>query len=92
MIFNSFSKGTRKAPLIEYGMIAVAAGDGLNGVFKDIDVDLVIIPSVMLKPYSETFLDGKTLSYVKEQTGKKFFVIKEVYSTKELTDYLWTLE
>lgn len=59
---------------------------------KDIDVDLVIIPSVMLKPYSETFLDGKTLSYVKEQTGKKFFVIKEVYSTKELTDYLWTLE
>ena len=46
----------------------------------------------MLKPYSETFLDGKTLSYVKEKTGKKFFVIKEVYSTKELTDYLWTLE
>lgn len=66
--------------------------DDLIRTVKDIDVDLVIIPSVMLKPYSETFLDGKTLSYVKEQTGKKFFVIKEVYSTKELTDYLWTLE
>lgn len=66
--------------------------DDLIRTVKDIDVDLVIISSVMLKPYSETFLDGKTLSYVKEKTGKKFFVIKEVYSTKELTDYLWTLE
>ena len=66
--------------------------DDLIRTVKDIDVDLVIIPSVMLKPYSEIFLDGKTLSYVKEKTGKKFFVIKEVYSTKELTDYLWTLE
>ena len=58
---------------------------------KDIDADLVVIPSVMLKPYSEMFLDGKTLSYVKEQTNKKFLVIKEIYSTKELVDYLWSL-
>ncbi len=64
--------------------------DDLIRTVKDIDVDLVVIPSVMLKPYSETFLDGKTLSYVKEQTGKEFFVIKEIYSTKELIDYLWT--
>ena len=58
---------------------------------KDKDGDLVIIPSVMLRPYSEDFLDGKTLSYVKEKTGKNFFIIQNIYSMKELTDYLSTL-
>ena len=58
---------------------------------KDLDTDLVVISSVMLKPYSETFLDGKTLSYVKEQTNKEFLVIKDIYSTKEVVDYIWEL-
>ena len=52
------------------------------------DGDFVVIPSVMLRPYSEDFLDGRTLSYVKKQTGKEFFVIQNIYSMKELTDYL----
>ena len=64
--------------------------DDLIRTVKDLDTDLVVIPSVMLKPYSEMFLDGKTLTYVKEQTKKEFLVIKEIYSTKELVDYLWT--
>ena len=63
--------------------------DDLIRTVKNLDTDLVIIPSVMLKPYSEMFLDGKTLTYVKEQTKKEFLVIKEIYSTKELVDYLW---
>lgn len=64
--------------------------DDLIKTVKNLDTDLVVIPSVMLKPYSEMFLDGKTLTYVKEQTKKEFLVIKEIYSTKELVDYLWT--
>lgn len=64
--------------------------DDLIRTVKNFDTDLVVIPSVMLKPYSEMFLDGKTLTYVKEQTKKEFLVIKEIYSTKELVDYLWT--
>lgn len=63
--------------------------DDLIRTVKNLDTDLVVIPSVMLKPYSEMFLDGKTLTYVKEQTKKEFLVIKEIYSTKELVDYLW---
>lgn len=64
--------------------------DDLIRTVKNLDTDLVVIPSVILKPYSEMFLDGKTLTYVKEQTKKEFLVIKEIYSTKELVDYLWT--
>lgn len=65
--------------------------DDLIEALKDKDGDFVVIPSVMLRSYSEDFLDGKTLSYVKEQTGKDFFVIQNIYSMKELTDYLQTL-
>ena len=58
---------------------------------KDVDCDEVIIPSIMLRPYSEDFLDGKTLSYVKEQTNKNFFVQDNIYSLKEVVDYIKTL-
>lgn len=55
------------------------------------ECDFVVIPSVMLRPYSEDFLDGQTLSYVKSKTKKEFFVINNIYSMKELADYLHTL-
>lgn len=55
---------------------------------KNIETDIVVIPSVMLKPYTQDFLDGKSLDYVKQQTGKEFLVINNIYSTKELAQYL----
>lgn len=62
--------------------------DDLVRTVKDIDSDLVIIPSVMLRPYSQDFLDGKTLDYVKKFTKKEFFVVKDIYSMKEIVEYL----
>ena len=43
-------KQQEKTPLKEYGMIAVAAGEGLNTVFKDIDVDYVISGGQTMNP------------------------------------------
>ena len=65
----------------------ITTEDLINTV-KDIECDLVVIPSVMLKPYSEDFLDGKNLSYVKKESGKNFFVVKNIYSIKEVIDYI----
>lgn len=48
----------------------------------------VIIPSVMLRPFTQDFLDGKTLDYVKEKTGLDFYVIQNCYSTKEIVDFV----
>lgn len=48
----------------------------------------VIIPSVMLRPFTQDFLDGKTLEYVKKETNLDFFVIKDCYSTKEIIDFI----
>ena len=49
---------------------------------------MVVIPSVMLRPYSEDFLDGKNLDYVKEQSSKNFFVQQNIYSLKEVIDFI----
>ncbi len=43
-------KQKEKEPEKEYGMIAVAAGEGLNSVFKDIDVDYVISGGQTMNP------------------------------------------
>ena len=64
--------------------------DDLIRDVKDKDCDIVVIPSVMLRPYTETFLDGKDLGFVKKSTGKEFFVVKNVYSMKEIGDLLAT--
>lgn len=48
----------------------------------------VIIPSVMLRPFTQDFLDGKTLDYVKEKTCANFLVIQDCYSTKEIVNFL----
>jgi len=50
--------------------------------------DFVVIPSVMLKPFTELFLDGNDLNYVKEKSGKNFFVVKDSYSLKEVVNLI----
>ena len=55
---------------------------------KNETCDVVIIPSVMLRPYSEDFLDGKNLDYVRAKTGKNFFVQKNIYSLNEVVEFV----
>lgn len=62
--------------------------DDLIRTVKGVECDIAVIPSIMLRPYSEDFLDGKTLSYVKEQSGKEFFVQQNIYSLKEVVDFI----
>lgn len=52
------------------------------------DDTVVNISSVMLRPFTQDFLDGRNLDYVKEKTGLDFFVTKDFYSTKDLFDFL----
>lgn len=62
--------------------------DDLVNTVKDLDGDMVVIPSVMLKPYSEDFLDGNNLDYVKEKSGKEFFVVKNSNSFGEVVELI----
>lgn len=62
--------------------------DDLIATVKDTDCDTVIIPTVMLRPYSEDFLDGRNLDYVRKKSGKNFFVQKNIYSLREIVEFI----
>ncbi|MBO7672497.1 DUF512 domain-containing protein [bacterium] len=65
----------------------ITSEDLINTV-KNLDADYVVIPSIMLKPYSETFLDGNTLDYVRDKTGKNFIINFQKYSIDEVIELL----
>lgn len=58
-------------------------GNDLIEQTKDKNIKNLIIPSIMLRPYTADFLDGLTVKDVEKATGSKIFVIKDIYSTKE---------
>lgn len=62
--------------------------EDLITAIQNCDQTTVIIPSVMLRPFTQDFLDGKTLDFVEEKTGLNFFVINNCYSTKEIVDFI----
>ena len=65
----------------------ITSEDLINAV-KNTKCDLVVIPRIMLRPYTEDFLDGKNLDYVKEKSGKEFFITKNQYSIKDFVEFL----
>ena len=62
--------------------------EDLINTIKDVKCDYVVLPGIMFKAYSDSFLDGKTLSDVKNKTGKEFIVVNDQYSLKELVDFI----
>lgn len=66
--------------------------DDLIQTIKKSKTDIVVLPSVMLRSFTQDFLDGKTLEYVKEKTGLEFYIIQDCYSTKEIIDFIISKE
>lgn len=65
----------------------ITSEDLINAI-KDIEADYVIVPSIMLKPYTNLFLDGNSLDYVIEKTGKNIFVTENNYSLCEVIELI----
>lgn len=55
-----------------------------DNCFKD-----VIIPSIVLRPYTTEFLDGMNVKDVEKKLGVKLHIIEDIYSLKELFDMLF---
>ena len=72
----------------EITVAGLITSDDLILAVKDVEADYIVIPSIMLKPYTELFLDGNSLDYVKEKTNKNFFVTKNNYSICEVIEFL----
>jgi putative radical SAM enzyme (TIGR03279 family) len=50
--------------------------------------DIIFLPSVMLRKYTEEFLDGMKLCQIAEKTGAKIRVVQNYYSFREIVDYI----
>lgn len=53
---------------------------------KDKELKNVIIPSIMLRPYSREFLDGLSIADVERELNCKIRVIEDIYSGKDLIE------
>ncbi|MGN1124898.1 MAG: DUF512 domain-containing protein [Candidatus Gastranaerophilaceae bacterium] len=60
--------------------------DDLVNTLKDKSSDITFIPSIMLKAFSEKFLDGNDLNYVREKTHHNFKIIQNTTTVKEIVD------
>ena len=65
----------------------ITSEDLINTV-SNIETNYIIVPSIMLKPYSDLFLDGVSMSEVIEKTGKNFFIVENNYSIEEVLDLI----
>lgn len=63
-------------------------GKDLINQLKNEKIDNLVIPSIMLRPYSEDFLDGVTLTEVQKELNCKIYVIKDIYSTREFIEII----
>lgn len=61
-------------------------GNDLITQLKDKSIQNLIIPSIMLRPFTEDFLDNVTVSQVQEELGCRVHVIKDIYSTIEIVN------
>ncbi len=65
----------------------ITSEDLINSV-QNIEADYIIVPSIMLKPFSELFLDGVSMTEVKNRTNKNFFITENNYSICEVVDLI----
>lgn len=97
-VFQEFSKELNKIENLSVGVIPIKSnfwGKDINVAglicFKDLidqlkgkDVKNLIIPSIMLRPYSNEFLDGLNITDLENELDCNIYVIKNIYSTEEI--------
>ena len=63
-------------------------GRDLINQLKGKNIKKLVIPSIMLRPFTEDFLDNITVEQVERELSCRVIVIKDIYSTKEIFQLL----
>lgn len=69
---------------INVTVAGLITGNDLISQLKNKNIETLIIPSIMLRPFSCDFLDNITVEEVQKELGCKIVVIQDIYSTKEI--------
>ncbi len=101
-VFNSFAEELNKVENLNVEVIPIQSnfwGEHINVAglicandlieqLKGKQIENLVISSVMLRPYSNEFLDGLSISDLEREIKCNVFVIKDIYSTKEIFDLI----
>lgn len=60
----------QKEPMKEYALIAVSAGDGLEAMFKELNVDIIVSGGQTMNPSTQDFVEA-----IKKANAKKVFIL-----------------
>lgn len=63
-------------------------GQDLISQLKGKNIKKLVIPSIMLRPFNNDFLDNTTVAQVEKELNCKVIIIKDIYSTKEIFQIL----
>ncbi|MBS4759812.1 MAG: DUF512 domain-containing protein [Clostridium sp.] len=63
-------------------------GQDLINQLKNKNIKNLVIPSIMIRPFTQDFLDGITLEQVQQEIGANINVVNDIYSTKEFLDII----
>ncbi len=63
-------------------------GKDLIEQLKNKKIEKLVIPSIMLRPFSEDFLDNITITDVEKVLGCKVYIIKDIYCAKEFAEII----
>lgn len=63
-------------------------GQDLINQLQEKDIENLVIPSIMLREFTNDFLDNVTLAQAEKELGCKIHVIKDIYSTAEIINLL----
>ncbi len=63
-------------------------GKDLIEQLKNKKIEKLVIPSIMLRPFSEDFLDNITITDVEKALGCKVYIIKDIYCAKEFAEII----
>lgn len=63
-------------------------GSDIIKQLKGKDIKNLVLPTVMIRPYTEEFLDGITVSDIERELDCKITIINDIYSTKEIVNLI----
>ena len=56
--------------------------------YKKDKIECLVIPSIMLRPSTDLFLDGKSISDIENELNCEIVIIEDIYSTREFIDLI----
>ena len=63
-------------------------GNDLINQLKDKNIENLVIPSIMLRPFTQDFLDNITVEEVEKALCCKIFIVQDIYSSREFIDII----